>query len=64
MESINTNEFRDFVLPITTSYAELLASMATKCASFDFDSSFVCRNVQQARDCQHLFDNSLQFSIF
>ena len=52
MEGINTNEFRDFPLPITSSYAELLASMTTKCASFDFDSGFVCRNVQQARDCQ------------
>ena len=61
MEGINTNEFRDFLLPITTSYAELLASTATKCASF---GSFVCTNIQQVRDCQDLFDNSRQFGIF
>jgi len=30
----NTNEFRDFLLPITTSYAESLASMITKMCKF------------------------------
>jgi len=30
----NTNEFRDFLLPITTSYAESLASMITKICKF------------------------------